>query len=88
MDKELLLILNLLLKRTLITIEELKDITGLSIRQITYRISKINDLLKSQKVSLISLSSNKDLALKTETRNAILDILQKYDSERNCYLCF
>ncbi len=85
MDKELLLILNLLLERTIITIEELQYITGLSIRQITYRISKINDLLKAQKVPLISLSSHKDLALKPETKDAILEIIQQYDSEKNCY---
>lgn len=72
MDKELILILKLLLERTLITTKELKDVSGLSARQITYRISKINDLLKSQKVPPISLKYDKDLILKSETRNAIL----------------
>jgi transcriptional antiterminator/mannitol/fructose-specific phosphotransferase system IIA component (Ntr-type) len=86
LDKELILILQLLLERTLITTKELKDVTGLSIRQITYRISKINDLLKSQKVPSISLSYNRDLILKSETRDAILEIIQQYGSEKKCYL--
>lgn len=86
MDKELILILKLLLERTLITTRQLKDATGLSIRQITYRLNKINDLLKSQKVPPISLGYNKDLILKSETRDAILDIIQKFDSEKQYYL--
>lgn len=86
MDKELLLILKLLLERTLITTKELKDATGLSIRQITYRISKINDLLRSQKVPPISLKYNEDLILKSETRDAILEIIQQYGSEKKYYL--
>jgi len=86
MDSELVLILKLLLERTLITTEELKDVTGLSIRQITYRINKINDLLKSQKVPPISLRYNKDLILKPETRDAIIAIIQQYSSEKKYYL--
>ncbi|GFP75631.1 BglG family transcription antiterminator [Clostridium fungisolvens] len=86
MDKEIVIILKLLLERTLITTKELMDETGLSIRQITYRISKINDLLKSQKVPPISLRYNKDLILKSETRDAILEIIQQHDSEKAFYL--
>lgn len=86
MDKELVLILKLLLERTLITIKELNDATGLSARQITYRISKINDLLISQKVPPISLKYNNDIVLKSETRDAILEIIQQYGSEKKYYL--
>lgn len=86
MDKELILILKLLLERTLITTKELEDISGLSTRQINYRIGKINDLLKSQKVPPISLSSNKNLILKPETRDAIVEIIQQHDAENKYYL--
>lgn len=86
MDKELVLILKLLLERTIITTKELTDVTGLSIRQITYRISKINDLLIPQKVPPISLRHNKDLILKTETRDAILEIIHQFGLEKNYYL--
>lgn len=86
MDKELVLILKLLLERTLITTKELQDATGLSIRQITYRINKINDLLKSQNIPPISLRYDKDLILKSETRDAIVEIIQQYGSEKKYYL--
>lgn len=86
MDKELALILQMLLERTLITTKELKDTTGLSIRQITYRINKINDLLKHKKVSPISLGYNKDIIIQSETRDAIREIIQQYNSEDNYYL--
>lgn len=78
MDNELVLILQLLLKRTLITINILKDETGLSKRQITYRINKINILLKSKKVPHIFLGYNKNLVIELETRDAILEIINEY----------
>ncbi|MFL0267670.1 BglG family transcription antiterminator [Candidatus Clostridium radicumherbarum] len=86
MDKELILILKLLLERTLITTKELKDETGLTIRQITYRINKINEMLKHLNIPPISLKYNKDIILKPETREGILEIIQKYESEKNYYL--
>ncbi|WP_207670905.1 BglG family transcription antiterminator [Caloramator sp. E03] len=86
MDKELALILQLLLERTLITTKELKDITGLSIRQITYRINKINDLLKSKNIALISIGYNKNIIIQSETRDAIREIIHLYNSENNYYL--
>lgn len=81
MDKELVLILQLLLKRTLITINILEEETGLSKRQITYRINKINDLLKSKKAPHIFLGYNKNLVIELETRDVILEIINEYASE-------
>lgn len=86
MDNKLVSILELLIKRTLITTGELQDRTGLSQRQITYRINKINDLLKSKKVASISFSHGKDIILKAETRDAIFDIIYQYNSEKKYYL--
>lgn len=85
MDKELVLIMKLLLERTLLTINELKDATGLSTRQITYRIEKINDLLKSNKVQPISLRYNKEVTLNPETKDAIINIINQYGSEKDYY---
>lgn len=86
MDKELILIVELLLKRTLVTSKELNDKTGLSKRQIAYRINKINDLLKPKKVTPISFGSNQDIILKPETRDALLEIIYQYGSEKKYYL--
>lgn len=86
MDKELVLILKLLIERTIITTKELMDVTGLSIRQITYRISKINDLLESQNIPPITLRYNKDLILKSKTKDALIEIIQKNGLDKNYYL--
>lgn len=86
MDKELLIILELLLKRTLVTAKELNDKTGLSKRQIAYRINKINDLLKPKKATSISFGANQEIVLNSETRDALLEILYQYDSGKKYYL--
>lgn len=86
MDKELMFILKLLLERTLITTKELKDEAGLTIRQITYRINKINELLKYNNIPPISLRYNKEIILQPETRDGILEIIQQHKSEKNYYL--
>ena len=71
MDKDLILILNVLSNSTLITIKELQDEAKSSKRQITYRVKKINDMLKVKSVPLISLGSYKDIIVPQETRKAI-----------------
>ncbi len=86
MDKELILIMKLLLERTLLTIRELEDATGLSTRQITYRIEKINDLLKSKKAQSISLKYNKEIILSPKTKDAIIEIINQFDLEKYYYL--
>lgn len=85
MDKELVLLIKVLLERTLISSNELMDATGLSIRQISYRIGKINDLLKAHKAPPIVFSYHKDLMLEPETREAMIQLLQQYGSEKNSY---
>ena len=86
MNQEIVIILKLLLERTFITTEELKDEINLSKRQITYRIDKINCLLKSKKATLISLVNNKDIILKAETREAVVQIIHQYDVGEKYYL--
>lgn len=85
MDKEIIAILQILLNNTLITTKGLQDETNSTKRQITYRISKINDMLKVKKVPIISLTTNKDIVVQRETKDAIKEILHENHSNNTYY---
>ncbi|SBW08233.1 putative transcription antiterminator [uncultured Eubacteriales bacterium] len=81
-----MLILKVLLERTLITTKELESITGLTNRQLMYRIDKINDLFRAKKVPLLSLKHNKGIVLSEETRAAAIQMMKQYSDEKKYYL--
>ena len=85
MDKEIISILQILLNSTLITTKSLQEETNSTKRQITYRISKINDMLKVKKAPLISLTTNKDIIVQSETKDAVKEILDKNYSKNTYY---
>ncbi|MCC0647346.1 BglG family transcription antiterminator [Clostridioides sp. ZZV15-6598] len=85
MDKEIVSILQILLNSTLITADELQEESNSSKRQITYRINKINDMLKVKKVPLIYLRADKDIIVKKDTKDAIKEILEKNYSKNTYY---
>ena len=85
MDKEIISILQILLNSTLITTKGLQDETNSTKRQIIYRISKINDMLKVKKAPLISLTTNKDIIVERETKDAVKEILDKNYSKNTYY---
>ncbi|MCC0730837.1 MULTISPECIES: BglG family transcription antiterminator [unclassified Clostridioides] len=85
MDKEIVSILQILLNSTLITADELQEESNASKRQITYRINKINDILKVKKVPLIYLRADKDIIVKKDTKDAIKEILEKNYSKNTYY---
>ncbi|MCC0637741.1 BglG family transcription antiterminator [Clostridioides sp. ES-S-0001-02] len=85
MDKEIVSILQVLLNSTLITADELQEESNASKRQITYRINKINDILKVKKVPLIYLRADKDIIVKKDTKDAIREILEKNYSKNTYY---
>ena len=58
-DKEIVLILKILLNNSLITTRRLQEESNYSKRQINYRINKINDMLQVKNVPLISLRADK-----------------------------
>lgn len=86
MDKELVLIINLLLEKTFLTIESLEEDTGLTTRQITYRLNRVNDLLNSKGSEIITLKHKKDIVLKEEIRDVLLEIIKEYNDDNNYYL--
>lgn len=85
MDKEIVLILEILLNSSLITTNRLKEESNYSKRQIIYRINKINEILKVKKVPLIYLRSDKEIMISKETKEAIKEILEKNYSKNTYY---
>ncbi|WP_251860815.1 PTS sugar transporter subunit IIA [Clostridium sp. Marseille-Q2269] len=85
MDKEIVSILQILLNSTLITTKGLQEETNSSKRQITYRLNKINDMLKIKKASPIFLGSSKDIIVQKDTKDAIKEILGKNYSKNTYY---
>ncbi len=68
-DKEIVSILQILLNSTLITTNGLQEESNSSKRQITYRINKINDMLKVKNVPLICLRLIKILSLEKKQKS-------------------
>lgn len=85
MDKEIVSILQILLNSTLVTTKGLQEETNSSKRQVTYRLDKINDLIKTKRVPLISLGANKDIIVPKETKDVIKEILEKNYSKNTYY---
>lgn len=85
MDKEIVLILEILLNSSLITTTRLQEESNYSKRQINYRINKINDMLKEKKVPLISLRSDKEIMISKKTKDVIKEILEKNYSKNTYY---
>lgn len=86
MDKDIESILRILLNSTVVTMKGLQEETDSSRRQITYRLSKINDLLKAQKAPVISLGSQGDTIITKETKDVIRVILEQKYSKVTYYL--
>ena len=75
-DKEIVLILKILLNNSLITTRRLQEESNYSKRQINYRINKINDMLQVKNVPLISLRADKEIMISKATKDAIKEILE------------
>lgn len=86
MDKDLILIIKILAKRTLITADELEDKTNSSKRQLTYRLNKINEILKDKKLPLVSIGYNKDIIVQSDTKKFLSEILKQSQSSKSYYL--
>ncbi len=84
MDKDIVSILQVILNNTLITIEGLQEETNSTKRQVTYRIDKINEILKAEKLPRITLGNNKNIIVEEKTRDALKRILKK-DYSKNTY---
>lgn len=85
MDQDLLFLTRLLVRRSLVSIEDILIETDASQRQIFYRLDKLNSLLDKNKVKSIKIE-NRIFVLENETRDFLLNYLYSPHLTENYYM--
>lgn len=88
MDKDILLLMKFLSKKSFITLADLENSLEMTRRQAKYRIQKLNDLLKEEEVPpiLVSSSATKDIVVSDDTKKVINSLLKDIDQNDVYYL--
>lgn len=88
MDKDILLLMKFLSKKSFITLANIENSLEITRRQAKYRIQKLNDLLNEEKVPpiLISSSNTKDIVVSDDTKKVINSLLKDIDQNDVYYL--
>lgn len=82
MDNELLVLIRLLLKKSFLTTKEIEAETGASRRQITYRIEKLNHMLKAQNTNTIRISTHGDIIMDQEIKHTLRLLLKQAKDDK------
>ena len=88
MDKDILILMKFLSKKSFITLADLENSLEMTRRQAKYRIQKLNDLLKEEEVPpiLVSSSATKDIVVSDDTKKVIKSLLKDIDQNDVYYL--
>lgn len=88
MDKDILILIKFLSKKSFITLADLENSLEMTRRQAKYRIQKLNDLLKEEEVPpiLVSSSATKDIVVSDDTKRVINSLLKDIDQNDVYYL--
>lgn len=88
MDKDILILMKFLSKKSFITLADLENSLEMTRRQAKYRIQKLNDLLKEEEVPpiLVSSSATKDIVVSDDTKKVINSLLKDIDQNDVYYL--
>lgn len=88
MDKDVLLLMKFLSKKSFITLADIENSLEMTRRQAKYRIQKLNDLLNEEKVPpiLVSSSATKDIVVSDDTKKVINSLLKDIDQNDVYYL--
>lgn len=88
MDKDILLLMKFLSKKSFITLADIENSLEMTRRQAKYRIQKLNDLLNEEKVPpiLVSSSATKNIVISDDTKKVINSLLKDIDQNDVYYL--
>ena len=88
MDKDILILMKFLSKKSFITLADLENSLEMTRRQAKYRIQKLNDLLNEEEVPpiLVSSSATKDIVVSDDTKKVINSLLKDIDQNDVYYL--
>lgn len=82
MDNELLVLIRLLLKKSFLTTKEIETETGASRRQITYRMEKLNHMLKEHCDDTIRMSTRGDIIMNQEIKRTLRLLLKQAKDDK------
>lgn len=82
MDNELLVLIRLLLKKSFLTTKEIEVETGASRRQITYRMEKLNHMLKEHAANTIRISTRGDIMMDQEIKHTLRLLLKQAKDDK------
>jgi len=88
MDNDVLILMQFLFKKTYLTLKDIETGINVTRRQAIYRINKLNTILKTEKVPLITVSSDaaKGITIDKKTSEAITRLLSDSAVKERYYL--
>lgn len=86
MDNDLITLIKILNKKSYLTLKDLEIATKATKRQVTYRLNKINNLLKSEGLPMISTSGKKELLIENNTREFLVGFIHEMKKDDIYYL--
>ena len=86
MDHEIMNLLQMLSKKKYITLKEIELNSNITRRQATYRIEKINEILKLYKISPIIVGSAKEIKIDDKMCRKLGIILQEMEESNEYYM--
>lgn len=86
MDHEIMNLLQMLSKKKYITLKEIELNSNITRRQATYRIEKINEILKFYKISPITIGSSKEIKIDDKMRKKLGIILHEMEESNEYYM--
>ena len=87
MDKDLITLMQILSQKSFVTLSDIQHLAHMTKRQASYRIEKLNELLKSKHVPpiIVKSSSKNSLQISPETRKEILAFINEADTVQSYY---
>lgn len=86
MDKDVLILLQLLSKKPYITLKEIETSFDITRRQVIYRIEKLNDVLKYKGIPPVMVGSAKEIKIDKKVKSKLESLLIELDSSDEYYM--
>ena len=86
MDKDVVALIQALIKKTYVSLMDLEIETNATRRQVNYRLEKVNVFLKNQGFLAVQIGSEKEVIIPSETRGYLIRFIHEVRSNDSYYL--
>ena len=86
MDNELMALMQVLSNKPYLTLKDIEVSAGIIRRQATYRIDKVNDLLRQHNAPVITIGTAKEIRLEAQSRKKLEELLQEMNQSSQYYM--